>query len=208
MSDTESKGTQSTFGAAAHALEEALAHAERLFRDSDFDGALALLSALEEDYVHGARLFNLLGDVFLQRGETQLGIRYKVLHEVLRGTFQIAMEETQRHREFASELPVGAAASVSDAEVPHAIPVPGEPQVYQEYMPVTAAMGHELMRQGHYERALETFTILSTKNPQDLNLKKAKEHARKRCNEKRIVGMLQRWLGNLDKVKSDRSAGA
>jgi hypothetical protein len=208
MSDTDTKGTHSPFGAPAHAVEEALAHAERLFRNSDFDGALALLSALEKDYVHGARLFDLLGDVFLQRGETQLGIRYKVLHEVLRGTFQIAMEETQRHREFASDLPVGAAASASDAEVPHAIPVPGESHVYQEYMPVTAAMGHELMRQGHYERALETFTILSTKNPQDLSLKKAKEHARKRCNEKRIVGILQRWLGNLDRVKSDRSAGA
>lgn len=208
MSDTESKGAQSTFGAATHALEEALAHAERLFRDGDFEGALALLSALEEDYVRGARLFNLLGDVFLQRGETQLGIRYKVLHEVLRGTFQIAMEETQRHREFASELPVGTETGASNAEAPHAILGPEEPQVYQDYMPVTAAMGHELMRQGQYERALETFTILSTKNPQDLNLKKAKEHARKRCNEKRIVGMLQRWLGKLDKVKSDRSAGA
>lgn len=208
MSDTEANGTQSAFERGAPPVEHALARAEELVAHSDVDGALALLSALEQDYVSGVRLFNLLGDIFLQRGETQLGVRYKVLHEVLRGTFQIAMEETRRHRDFSIRPEIEPKRRPADGEIPAAFSASGESKDIKEFLPVTAAMAHELMRQGHYDQALQIFTILSLKSPEDLSLKKARDHARKRCNEKRIVGILQGWLGGINKIKSDQSAGA
>ncbi|MBI5248317.1 MAG: hypothetical protein HY912_02380 [Desulfomonile tiedjei] len=207
MSDTESKGTQSVCEAAALPVEQALARVEDLVANSDFDGALALLSALEQDYVRGARLFDLLGDIFVQRGETQLGVRYKVLHEVLRGTFRIAMEETQHHRELVPPEAGEIKPRSSVSEVARTSPDSEQASVCADFMPVTAAMGHELMRQGHYDQALQIFTTLLIRNPQDLSLMKAQERARKRVNEKRIVGVLRGWLGNLDRIKSDRSTG-
>jgi len=205
MSDTDSKLDQLSGKPVASLFEQVLEEAKALMAGSDPDRALNLLSALERDYVRGVRLFALLGDIFLQRGETHLGIRYKVLHEVLSGTFRIAMEETRRDQE----------PSVQNAELRRLLDEAGprvslrsETQAYEQFMPATAAMGHELLRQGHFDQALQIFTVLLAKNPGDPNLKQARDHARKRLNEKKIVNVLQNWLGNLDKIKSNRSTGA
>ena len=40
-----------------------------------------------------AKLFDLLGDALLRRGNIEEGLRYKTLHEVLKGTFKIATDE-------------------------------------------------------------------------------------------------------------------
>ncbi len=205
MSDTDSKEAQSFDKAVSPAIEQVLTLADELIDNSNLDGALALLLTLEQDYVHGVRLFDLLGDIFLKRGETQVGVRYKVLHEVLRGTFKIAMEETVRNLE-----PSNQEGSLRPSAREFTFKGHGseESPAYKEFMPATAAMGHELMRQGHYDQALQIFTVLLTKNPQDVGLKSAKDQAKKRLNEKRIVTVLQGWLGNLDKIKSDRPTGA
>jgi hypothetical protein len=204
MSDADSNGTQSVEKAAAPAFEEVLAQAERLIGNSDLNGALALLLALELDYVRGARLFSLLGDVFLQKGETQLGVRYKVLHEILRGTLKIAMEETQGKGDPSSVF----ARQPGLDEIGFGHSEPGEGRTGTDFMPITAAMGEELMRQGHYDRALQIFMTLLVKNPQDPGLKKSRDQAKKRLSEKKILKVLQGWLGNLDKIKSGETTGA
>jgi tetratricopeptide (TPR) repeat protein len=205
MSDADSKEAQSVGKDASSAIEQVLTVADELVANSNLDGALALLLALEQDYIHGVRLFDLLGDIFLKRGETQVGVRYKVLHEVLRGTFMIAMEETVRNLESSNQEDAQRPSVREFTLKSHG---PGESPAYKEFMPATAAMGHELMRQGHYDQALQIFTVLLSKNPQDSGLKRAKDQAKKRLNEKRIVTVLQGWLGNLDKIKSDRPTGA
>ena len=68
--------------------------------------------------------------------------------------------------------------------------------------PVTSAMGHEFMRQGHYDRAVEIFDVLIQKHPEDSALKQARETARKRGMETKMVGVLSGWLGRVDKMKS------
>ncbi len=74
-------------------------------------------------------------------------------------------------------------------------------------LPVTATMGQECVRQGHYDRAIEIFNKLAQKNPNDLSLKEGMERARKKKNEKELLSVLQHWLKNLDTIKSGRNSG-
>lgn len=183
-------------------FEETLSKAGHLIEQGNIDSALALLSTMEFEYVRSARLFSLMGELFLRRGDVQLGIRYKVLHEVLKGTFQIAMDEVKRQRRKGIVIDQPESSSALPAE--HGT---GEDKA-EDFIPITAAMGHEFMRQGHYGRAQKIFTELAARNPQDLAVKQALEEARKKSHEKRIVGVLQGWLSNLEQMKTKQSAGA
>ncbi len=184
-------------------FEQTLSKAGHLIEQGNIDSALALLSTLEFEYVRGARLFSLMGELFLRRGDVQMGIRYKVLHEVLKGTFQIAMDEVKRQRR---------QGIIIDQPESGSSLLPGEhgsgKNKTEDFIPVTAAMGHEFMRQGHYGSAQKIFSELAAKNPEDPALKQALEEARKKSHEKRIVGVLQGWLSNLEQMKSKPSAGA
>ena len=77
-----------------------------------------------------------------------------------------------------------------------------------DFIPVTAAMGQEFMRQGHFDRALEIFNLLVKRNPEDQSLIQTREKARKKSREKKLLGVLRKWLENIEQMKSGRSAGA
>ncbi len=62
--------------------------------------------------------------------------------------------------------------------------------------PVTAAMGMEFLRQGHFGRAVEIFDMLVERNPDDKVLREARERARRKMKEKKVLDTLQGWLGN------------
>ncbi|AFM26348.1 hypothetical protein [Desulfomonile tiedjei] len=183
-------------------FEQTLSKAGHLIEQGNIDSALALLSTMEFEYVRSARLFSLMGELFLRRGDVQMGIRYKVLHEVLKGTFQIAMDEVKRQRRQGIVIDQPDSSSALPAE--HGT----VEDKAEDFIPVTAAMGHEFMRQGHYGRAQKIFAELAARNPQDLAVKQALEEARKKFHEKRIVGVLQSWLSNLEQMKTKQSAGA
>ena len=96
MSGTQSKDFSAEFScpySAGMDFEQAIAKARSLCASGDLEGAHELLSHLEKRFVRAARLFDLYGDVLLQRGFVKDGIRYKTLHEILKGTFKIAKEE-------------------------------------------------------------------------------------------------------------------
>ena len=57
----------------------------------------------------------------------------------------------------------------------------------RDFIPVTAAMGHELMRQGHFDRALEIFTLLAARHPEDQSLQEGKEEARKKGGQNVVL---------------------
>ncbi len=77
-----------------------------------------------------------------------------------------------------------------------------------DFVPLTSAMGHEFMRQGHFDRALEIFTVLAARNPEDRSLNEAKEKARKKSRQSAILEVLQRWLGRIEQMKSSRPSEA
>jgi hypothetical protein len=71
----------------------------------------------------------------------------------------------------------------------------------QGLYPVTAAMGLEFMRQGHFDRAAELFDELVRKHPEDESLREARDRARNRGREKKVVERLNGWLGNVKLMK-------
>jgi tetratricopeptide (TPR) repeat protein len=197
-------------------LEYLLKKAETLLQNADLEGALDLLMFAEKRYVRAAKLFDLLGDVLLRSGKIEEGIRYKTLYEVLKGTFKIAADE--------ATCDAGRAPGATEAELPSAdlLRRPGRERLCApldeealsrcvgtergmrtgNFIPVTAAMGHEFMRQGHFDRALDIFTVLSTRYPEDVSLLDAKERARKKNRQTMVLEVLQRWLGNIERMKS------
>jgi tetratricopeptide (TPR) repeat protein len=181
-------------------FERAVKKAQDLLESSDFDAALELLSVLEDRYMRCARLFDLLGEVFLKKGDLEEGIRYKTVHEVLRGTFRIAAEHAARRRR-GGRLGPGAGLS----EGPVSTGEQSEDQL-AEY-PTTVAMAQLLMKQGHFDRAAKIFAKLANMHPDDRELQEAKERARKKRSEKELVGILRSWLGAIDRMKLNRSGG-
>ncbi len=68
--------------------------------------------------------------------------------------------------------------------------------------PVTVAMAHELLRQGHFQRAREILTVLSERYPGDPSIQEALESSMKKFREKQLLGVFQRWLKNIEMMKS------
>ncbi len=201
MSNIDAKG-DFTRSVAQHSsgglFDRSLSRARQYIKTGRLDEALELLLGLESRYVDAVSLFDLLGEVLLARGNFKEGIRYKTLHEVLRGTFQIAIDESSRDALAVS----GLRSSVSDGGI-----AVGEPEPDLDALaPVTPAMGHEFMRQGHYEQAVRVFDRLVARTPDDASLKGAREVALKKDKEKKLLGVFQRWLKNIEQMKSDETA--
>ena len=74
-------------------FDQALRQVQGLLQEGKLEPALDLLLELEKKYIQAVRLFDLLADVLLRSGQIKPGIRYKTLHEILRGTYKIAKEE-------------------------------------------------------------------------------------------------------------------
>jgi hypothetical protein len=55
---------------------------------------------------------------------------------------------------------------------------------------------------------LEIFTLLAAKHPEDQSLQEAKEEARKKGRQNLVLEVLQRWLGNIERMKSSHPSEA
>jgi hypothetical protein len=201
-------------GESGSQMESALQRAVELLRSNATSEALEILRTLEREYIRCSRLFNLLGEALISSGKIEEGIRYKTLHEILRGTFQ-TLDDVSRltakgpaeGREEKPEYPEIASHELSsEPEVPQTETV-NEAPAPEVSLPLTATMGHECVRQGHYDRAIDIFHKLAQKNPNDLSLKEGIDRARKKKNENELLSVLQHWLKNLDTIKSGRKSG-
>ena len=178
-------------------FERGLDNAKDLIEKGELDQALEELLSLEDRYVRGVVLFDLLGEALLARGNIKEGVRYKTLHEVLKGTFKIVTEEAARDRTYSADVRPALFREVDDS--------PEYDLDVSDFVPVTPAMGHEFLRQGHYARAASVFQKLIERNPDDSSLKKARELAAKKEKEKKLLGVFQRWLKNIEQMKADES---
>ena len=224
MTGTDTKDDASQFScpySAGAEFDHVLNKAEALLQRADLEEALELLTGVEKRYVRGVKLFDLLGDALLRRGNIEEGLRYKTLHEVLKGTFKIATDEavcgSGRARRMAdSDYDSGLDVRPSEQEIcaptgEGALAPCGIPEKRlktADFIPVTAAMGHEFIRQGHFDRALEIFTLLAARHPEDQSLQEAKEEARKKGRQNMVLEVLQRWLGNIERMKSSHPSEA
>jgi tetratricopeptide (TPR) repeat protein len=181
-------------------FERGLSLAKVLIEKGDLDNALKLLLGLEVRYVGAAAVFDLLGETLLARGNIKEGIRYKTLYGVLRGTFRIVTEEDGRDGIDYSGLRSPLYGESGGL---------GEPALdIDELIPVTPAMGHEFVRQGHYHQAVKVFDKLIARNPEDESLRQAKDEAAKKDSDQKLLGVFQRWLKNIEQMKSDESASS
>ncbi|MBM3301271.1 MAG: hypothetical protein FJY85_15120 [Deltaproteobacteria bacterium] len=204
--NSEVTGSNSTGGSAPvffTGFEGGLKAVRLRLEEGDLEGAHEALLALEERYVCGAVLFDLLGDVLLARGEVERGVRYKTLYQILNGTFRIVAEEAARDvRGPARERVEGPAVSIPQ-EPGTAPPAPQGPEDegIGDYVPVTAAMAEEFMRQGHYEQAERILAQLAAKSPEDEALRQGQEAAHQRAKDKRLLLVFKRWLTNIERMK-------
>jgi hypothetical protein len=224
MSGTDTKDDASQFScpySAGAEFDHVLKKAEALLQRADVEEALELLTGVEMRYVRAAKLFDLLGDALLRRGNIAEGLRYKTLHEVLKGTFKIATDEAvcrsgrsqiKTDSDFASSLDLGlpeqAVYAPTDEGALAPCGIPENRLKTADFIPVTAAMGHEFMRQGHFDRALEIFTHLAARHPEEQSLQEAKEEARRKGRQNMVLEVLQRWLGNIEQMKSSHPSEA
>lgn len=213
MSDTKTPEYGSGFAcpySAGTDFGKALERAGGMLESGDIEGAMELLEGLEHQYVRGVRLFDMIGDLLLRQGKVEPGIRYKTLHEILRGTFQIAAQERKAHDTGSQREEV---EWVPKPEPPRPRVRKAEPETdldtagLEPVFPVTAEMAHEFMRQGHFDRALAIFNTLIEKKPQDESLKSARNRARKKTSEKVVLTVLQGWLENIQRMRRDLSTG-
>jgi hypothetical protein len=224
MTGTDTKDDANLFScpySAGAEFDHVLKKAEALLQRADVEEAVELLTGVEERYVRAAKLFDLLGDALLRRGNTEEGLRYKTLHEVLKGTFKIATDEgfcspgrgqSTADPDYASGLdvrpPVQEVCAPTDEGALAPCGIPEKKLKTSDFIPVTAAMGHEFIRQGHFDRALEIFTLLAARHPEDQSLQEGKEEARKKGGQNLVLEVLQRWLGNIERMKSSHPSEA
>jgi hypothetical protein len=196
-------------------FEQALAAAESFLQAGDLHGALQLLTGLEKRYVVAVKLFDLIGEIHIRLGMNESGVRYKSIHEVLRGTFKIAGEkrsaeggygggETRRGAELApltyGKGPVRRPAepTIIPEDVAHVEPVTDD-----GLFPVTEGAADQFMRQGHFERAAEIFGKLLEQHPDSEQLKASRDEAVRRSQDKKVLGVLKGWLGNIEKMRGE-----
>ncbi|MCA1961668.1 MAG: tetratricopeptide repeat protein [Desulfomonile sp.] len=212
---------QCPFSAAAD-LDQTLTRARSLLQSGEFDACLDVLAVLEKKYVRAVGIFELLGELHLKLGNLEEGIRYKTLYETLRGTLQIAGETRKAYRQ--DVLPARECEAPPVGETEPEWPAPAvEPAVRPEFrsfapefrpdvlmpktgglFPVTTAMGEEFVRQGHFDRAVAIYEQLLKRHPEDEGLKTSLNNARRKMREKKMLGVLQTWLSNIEKMKSSR----
>jgi len=212
---------QCPFSAGAD-LDQALNRARSLLQSGEFDACLDVLAVLEKKYVRAVSIFELLSELHLKLGHLEEGTRYKALYETLRGAFQIAGETTKAYREEVLEARESEAPPAPETIPEWPAPVP-EPAVLPEFrsfapelrpevltpgsgglFPVTTAMGEEFVRQGHFDRAASIYEQLLKRHPEDEGLKSSLNDARRKMREKKMLGVLQSWLSNIENMKSSR----
>lgn len=179
-----------------------LKHAEGLIKKKNYDEALELLSRLQAQYVDAVRIFDLMGDVLLKQGNTKEGIRFKTLHEVVKGTFRIVEEETS-----LVDLKLSAKATSRTEEARESAEDQRDEEE-TEFFPLTESLAKECVRQGHFDRAVAVFTRLLRDKPGDPGLMEALEEARKKQKGKQLLKVFQQWLDNIEQMKAGRAAGA
>jgi tetratricopeptide (TPR) repeat protein len=177
-------------------FEDAVAKAETLLEKGGTESALLLMLNLEKKYVKAARLFDLLRTAYLRLGREEDGTRSESIYRALMDLFERSgtyggTEETHlQEEEDAEGMDTGEIDSPPAASL----------------FPVTAAMGHEFMRQGHFDRALEIFEALLVSNPEDEALQQSRDEAHKKSRETKMLEFLKGWLGAIEKIRSDRSS--
>ncbi|MBM4326602.1 MAG: hypothetical protein FJ118_05485 [Deltaproteobacteria bacterium] len=212
MTDSQQPQRPSDFAcpyAAGSEFDQALRKAQDLLREGKLEPALSLLLELEKRYIQSVRLFDLLADVLLRSGRIKAGIRYKTLHEILRGTYKIAKEEMRVEGAIGSGLLFKPGASPTGEGPLEFLPDSSgevtESGARQGLYPLTAAMGLEFMRQGHFRRAFEIFDELVRRHPDDQTLREARERALKKDRSKQVMELLQRWVARIEQMKAEQS---
>lgn len=206
---------QCPFSAGAD-LDHALARAKSLLQGEELEACLDLLAVLEKKYVRAVNIFQLLSELHLKLGNLEEGTRYRALYDTLRGTFKIAGETRKAF--------LGDAACLPESESPLGVEALPEwpaarpefrsfaPEVQPEVLtpesgglfPVTTSMGEEFVRQGHFDRAAAIYEQLLKRHPEDEALKTCLADARRKMREKKMLGVLQTWLSNIESMKSAR----
>lgn len=192
-------------------FEDGLRLARLLAAKGDLTSCLDTLAQLEERYVKAAQIFDLYGEVLIRQGNLPEGIRYKTVHSVLDGIFKsVGTASTLFPESGGGVKPVVSHTAVESTERfwDHVSPGEGDQQNPEEdlfpemVVPVTAVMGNEFMRQGHFDRALDIFDQLVKNRPKDMSLRELRARAAKKSREKRVLVILRGWLHNIEKIKS------
>jgi hypothetical protein len=199
MSDTEDRDYGKEFACpflAGRDFEDSVVKADTLLQKGETESALLLLLNLEKKYVRAVRLFDLLRAAYIRLGKLEDGTRCKSLHGELMDVFERSAadggtaEETREGEEDTEEMAGAEIDTPSTAGL----------------FPVTAAMGHEFMRQGHFDRALEIFDALLVTNPDDEALRQSRDEANKKSRETNMLEFLKGWLGAIEKIRSELSS--
>ena len=155
-----------------------------------------MLQDLEAQYIAASSLFDLLGDVLIRKGDVEEGIHYKQLHQILNRTLQIARGAKTAKKESPSRKQAAYRATPTLEEE-------FDPDL--AYTPLTAAMAHELMRQGHFDKAAKILNVLVEQNPDDESLREVRDRADKEVRENQVLRTLGGWLNNIKQIKASRS---
>ena len=177
-------------------FEDAIGKADTLLEKGEIESALLLLLNLEKKYVKAARLFDLLKTAYLRLGCQEDGTRSESVYDALTDLFDTFGVDRQTRETTGLQEEEDAEGMESGIDGP---PV-------ASLFPVTAAMGREFMRQGHFDRALEIFEALLVKNPGDEALQLSRDEAHKKGRETQMLEFLKGWLGAIEKIRSERSS--
>jgi len=177
-------------------FERRLDYARDLLQNANLEGAFGVLQDLEAQYIAASSLFELLGDVLIRKGDVEEGIHYKQLHQILNRTLQIARgAKTAQERIAEQKTRAYRATPALEEEF--------DPDLV--YTPLTAAMAHELMRQGHFDKAAKILEVLVEQNPDDESLREVRDRADKEVRENQVLRTLGGWLNNIKQIKASRS---
>ncbi len=164
---------------------------------------------LEKRFLAGSRLFDLLGEVLVRQGKIEDGIRYRALYQELKRTLDAALEGDQAYQPRSGTLRDRDLAPAQESPGRLNAETRGEPYhlgtVEPAFTPVTAAMGQELMKQGHFDRALAIFSVLVERSPGDEKLREVRDQARRRSRDQHTLRTLGHWLEKIDRMKAGRS---
>lgn len=192
-----------------------LIRAQALLDRGDSRGCLDVLRILEDEYKKATHVLDLLGDVFIQDGDLQRGTRYKTLFSVLQKVLDIIddgeIQEQQRESQSAGTAPAqltSLSASASrqrlNEEGVVALGIHEADSADTDFVPVTPAIGKQLMIQGHFERALNVFERLLTENPQDQDIQDLRNKAAKMKRQKRLLEAMHGWLRNIERMRTQQ----
>lgn len=189
-----------------------LTRARSLLDQGDGAGCLKMLRDLEEEYREGALVLDLLGDVLVQSGDLQTGIRYKTLFSILRKILEANDKGESSDVATPSQgdqgWPIYAKGPFAFADMQRSgwkdssvtRIHEGDPSA-SDFVPATPAMGKQLMIQGHFDLALRIFGRILIEHPEDQDVRSLMEEAERLKKQKRMLDVMQGWLENIEKMK-------